>query len=682
MQGTDRVWSWRGAGALFATLLALAAAPQAGAQAQPTGAADAAPGRLPVELFFEDPDIREAKLSPSGRWVAMTVVPAGQRVRLLIFDSATGKPVAQAAHFSDADIDDFFWVNDERLVFDLADRLSGGGDQRFWPGLFSVARTGGPLTPLVQNKWFGIRERQVPGREALEVNHSLLHVPRTGGDEVIVGEHRWTGAGEPDGVNAKRLNVVTRRITSLSRGTPENVWNWMFDAAGEPRLVITRSKGRSGVHWREADAWREIADHDFYNMPWRPSFVTTDGKLYVTVASGSSGERQLHRFDFKSGQPEREPVVKVPGFDFLGGIVSETAGGRDLGVRVETDAATTVWFDARLAALQKEADQKLPGRINVLTCRRCDEADMTVLIRSYADQDPGTWVVYTAADKQWRILAQKRPKIDPRRMATLDFERFKARDGRSIPVWITRPVASVAPRDKPLPAVVLVHGGPWVRGGTWGWDGEAQFLASRGYVVIEPEFRGSDGYGQSHFRAGWKQWGQAMQDDVADATLWAAAKGLADPKRICIAGASYGGYATLMGLIRHGELYRCGVSWVAVTDPRLLFKWNAQSDGIEEFRRYSYPQLIGDPVADAAMLDANTPVLRAAEIKRPLLLAMGQEDRRVPIEHGTALRDAMRRNGQTLEWVVYPDEGHGWYKFENRVDFYRRMERFLAEHLK
>lgn len=682
MQGMGRIGRWREAGTVFGMLLALAAPPHVGAQVKPTDAVDAATGRLPVELFFADPDIREAKLSPSGRWVAMTVFPAGQRVRLLIFDTATGKPVAQAAHFSDADIDDFFWVNDERLVFDLADRLSGGGDQRFWPGLFSVARTGGPLTPLVRNQWSFVRELQMPGREALEVNHSLLHVPRTGGDDVIVGKHRWTGTGEPDGINAKRLNVVTRRIANLSRGTPNNVWTWLFDETGEPKVVVTLNKGRSGVHWREGEAWRQIAEYDYLKTPWSPAFVASGGQLFVTMASGRVGERQLHRFDFKTGQPDREPVVKTPGFDFSGGIVSETGGGRALGVRVETDASTTVWFDTRMAALQKEADEKMPGRINQLTCRRCDEPDMTVLIRSYSDQEPGTWVLYTAADKQWRMLARARPKVDPRQMATLDFERFTARDGRSIPVWITRPAASVAPRDKPLPAVVLVHGGPWVRGGYWGWDQDAQFLASRGYVVIEPEFRGSDGYGQSHFRAGWKQWGQAMQDDVADATAWAAGKGLADPRRICIAGASYGGYAVLMGLIRHGELYRCGVSWVAVTDPRLLFKWSARSDSIEEWRSYSNPQLIGDPVADAAMLDANTPLRRAAEIKRPLLLAMGQEDRRVPIEHGTALRDAMRRNGQSLEWVVYPDEGHGWYKFENRVDFYRRMESFLGEHLK
>ncbi len=390
MQGMGRIGRWREAAAVFGMFLTLAAPPQVGAQGKSAEAADAATGRLPVELFFADPDIREAKLSPSGRWVAMTVFPAGQRARLLIFDTATGKPVAQAAHFTDADIDDFFWVNDERLVFDLADRQSGGGDQRFWPGLYSVARTGGPLTPLVQNQRFFVRERQMPGREALEVNHSLLHVPRTGGDDVIVGEHRWTGSGEPDGINAKRLNVVSRRIANLARGTPDNVWTWLFDETGEPKVVVTLNKGRSGVYWREGEAWRQIAEYDYLKTPWSPTFVASGAQLFVTMASGSVGERQLHRFDFKTGQPEREPVVKTPGFDFSGGIVSEAAGGRALGVRVETDASTTVWFDTRLAALQREADEKMPGRINLLTCRRCDEPDMTVLIRSYSDQEPGT----------------------------------------------------------------------------------------------------------------------------------------------------------------------------------------------------------------------------------------------------------------------------------------------------
>ena len=193
--------------------------------------------------------------------------------------------------------------------------------------------------------------------------------------------------------------------------------------------------------------------------------------------------------------------------------------------------------------------------------------------------------------------------------------------------------------------------------------------------------RGSTGYGDRLYRAGFKQWGQAMQDDVADALQWAVGQGWVDPKRVCIAGASYGGYATLMGLVRHPELYRCGVAWAGVTEPRLMFEWSWVSDINNESRQFAYPQLIGDPVTDAAMLTANSPLAQAARIRTPLLLAYGRQDARVPIEHGEKLRNAMQAAGQEPVWVVYTDEGHGWLKPENRFDFARRMERFLARHL-
>jgi dipeptidyl aminopeptidase/acylaminoacyl peptidase len=220
-----------------------------------------------------------------------------------------------------------------------------------------------------------------------------------------------------------------------------------------------------------------------------------------------------------------------------------------------------------------------------------------------------------------------------------------------------------------------------VRGTRWQWNPDSQFLASRGYVVIEPEFRGGEGFGYAHFRAGWRQWGRAMQDDVADALQWAVKQGWVDSKRMCIAGASYGGYATLMGLVRHPELYRCGVAWVAVTDPRLMFKWHWGNDISEEARKYGYPALIGDPTQNADGWDAITPVAQAANIKAPLLLAFGGKDWRVPLEHGTRMRDALRAAGRDPEWILYDDEGHGWLRVENRVDFARRMERFLAQHL-
>jgi dipeptidyl aminopeptidase/acylaminoacyl peptidase len=269
--------------------------------------------------------------------------------------------------------------------------------------------------------------------------------------------------------------------------------------------------------------------------------------------------------------------------------------------------------------------------------------------------------------------------VDPRRMAKVQFHRFKARDGREIPVWLTIPAN--ASKDVPLPAVVMVHGGPWVRGGEWRWDPMNQFLASRGYLVIEPEFRGSTGFGDDHFRASWKQWGQAMQDDVNDALKWAREKGAASP-HACIAGASYGGYSTLIGLTRDSDLWRCGVAWVAVADLMMLVRgsWTI-SDDVGYSRRYGIPRLVADPKTDENMIRANSPVEQADKIKAPLLLAMGEDDIRVPLAHGTRMRDAMTRAGKPLEWVLYANEGHGWRKPENRIDWARRVDRFLSQHL-
>jgi dipeptidyl aminopeptidase/acylaminoacyl peptidase len=222
-----------------------------------------------------------------------------------------------------------------------------------------------------------------------------------------------------------------------------------------------------------------------------------------------------------------------------------------------------------------------------------------------------------------------------------------------------------------------------VRGGQWGWHPQAQFLASRGYAVLEPEYRGSTGYGFRHYRAGWKQWGRAMQDDIADGATWAIAEGIVDPRRICIAGASYGGYAALMGLINDPALYKCGINWVGVTDIKLLATghWSFTSDMSDTYKQYGMPELVGDLVADAAQLTATSPLAQAARIKQPLLLAYGAADRRVPLYHGTQFYEAVKRTNADVEWVVYADEGHGWTVPKNRIDFWSRVEKFLDKNI-
>ena len=659
-------------------LSVLGSAPLAPAQPSPVGAQP-----IPAEVFYRHADISDAELSPSGRWLAVRTGIGGARVGLMTVDLQNKNATLQAARFSDADIHDFHWVNDDRLVFNLVDLQRGGGDQRTAPGLFSVRPDGSELRELIH--LFGDRvitdRTKRLGREPLHWDHTLLDVPIGNGNDVIVGEFKSDGAGDLKSVVAKRLDVTNGQVTTLSRGVPPDVVGWLFDPKGEPRVVETLKAGVGRVHWRGPGSsdWVELARFDRHKAPFQPRFVDAAGDLFVTTSDGVDGTSVLKRFDIKNRQPQSEALVRAPGFDFVGSVVFDRDTGQALGVRVETDAETTVWFAPRMKSIQQSVDTKLPGRINRVSCRRCAQPDAVVLVRSWSDQDPGQYWVYRPVDERWTVVGPVRKDVDPRQMATLDFHRIKARDGIDLPVWITTPSgpAPAAPR----PAVVLVHGGPWVRGGHWRWDADAQFLASRGYMVIEPEFRGSLGYGERHFRAGWKQWGRAMQDDVADAVSWAVAKGWVDGKRVCIAGASYGGYATLMGLARHPELYRCGVAWVAVTDPRLRFELGWVSDLDEEWKGYGLPALLGDPVADAAALKAIAPVELAARIKAPLLLAFGRQDRRVPIEHGDRMRAALRAAGMEPEWVTYPGEGHGWLQVENRVDFAQRLERFLARHL-
>jgi dipeptidyl aminopeptidase/acylaminoacyl peptidase len=308
---------------------------------------------------------------------------------------------------------------------------------------------------------------------------------------------------------------------------------------------------------------------------------------------------------------------------------------------------------------------------------------MVAVVRSFSDRDPGLLLLYRAdvePAQRLSLISRARRDLDTSRMASIDFQRIKARDGREIPVWLTVPPGRKA-GDKG-PAVVMVHGGPWVRGGHWRWKPMEQFLASRGYVVVSPEFRGSTGYGSAHFRAGWKQWGRAMQDDVADAARWAIAQGWAD--RLCIAGASYGGYATYMGLVNDPDLYKCGVAWVGVADPFLYLEgsWWVRDDISGEGRRYDLKAMVGDAERDRAALEAVSPVVQAARIKTPLLMAYGEADKRVPIQHGERLRKAMRAAGAEPEWISYPTEGHSWIKLETKVDFARRFEAFLDKHLK
>lgn len=648
------------------------------ATAQPAPGSPPALKPPPLEAFFQPATLQDVEMSPSGRWIAAQVARPGERARLVISDLENKEPAKVVAAFSRYDVRSVFWVSDDLLVFQLADDQDRDRRAEYkGRGLLSVTRDGERMRVLIKREWD--TAFPVQSSAPLEANHTLLARGAAGSDELVIGEQMFDGAGEFAAYRLIRLNARNGARSTILDQAPAHVQDWWFDHQGVPRAAMSSESGRYTLHWHElADkAWREIASFPWLEHPYWPAFVDGGGQLFVTRNFDDAGKSELVRLDLATGKPVSEPLVSLPGFSSDYDPVIDRQTGELLGLNLLADARVQVWFSPAMKALQTKVDAMLPGRINQLSCRPCDKP-RRLLVHSYNDRHPGEYLAYEVATDSWQRLGVARPAIDPEQMGRMDFHRIKARDGADLPLWVTLPPGGAA---KPRPAVVLVHGGPWARGAEWRWDAESQFLATRGYVVIQPEFRGSTGYGSAHYRAGWKQWGQAMQDDVTDALRFAIGKGWVDASRVCIAGASYGGYAALMGLAKDPDLYRCGVSWVGVTDPRLMFSIHWSDIG-RDSKQHTMPQLIGDPVKDAAMLAANAPVELAAKIKAPVMLTYGSLDRRVPLEHGERMRDALRQAGNPPEWHVYGDEGHGFKRPENVLDFWRRVDSFLARHLK
>ncbi len=636
----------------------------------------------PVEAFYRDADIQDVQLSPSGRWLAMTGALGARHASLLVFDVQAGGQPRRVAQFHDGDVAQVHWVNDERLVFSVQGLESGSDRPIGARGLYAVNADGGKPLQLVRN--FGTRQVNDAGSAGmLTWNHRLLSVPLTRGgqpgDEVLVGR---VTVNEQRTVTPLWLNTLTGRTRAAVAQPPADVVRWVTDPFGEPRVAIAVQGNRQTTYWRRpgGDDWLPLQESLVDEAPFGVTAVDADGALYVTQRRGAAGQAVLTRYDFERHAPAEQALVVTPGFDFRGAL-RLNEDGRLRGFSVVAEGESTAWLTDRMQAVQADVDATLPGRINRISCRRCGQPDMVLLVHSYSDREPGEWWVHRsgAADgKAWQLVGRARGDIRADDMGSLSLHRIAARDGLELPVWVTQPAHGKAPR----PAVVLVHGGPWTRGNVWGWHAEAQFLASRGYVVIEPEFRGSTGYGEAHYRAGFKQWGQAMQDDVADALRWAQKQGLASDKA-CIVGNSYGGYSALMGLANDAGLYRCGIAGLAVTDLELLVRgsWWVADDASSLTRSYHLPKLIGDPEQDAAMIAAHSPVNLAARIKVPLMLVFGEEDKRVPLAHGERMRRALREAGNEPVWVTYAREGHGFGLWQNRADYARRTEDFLARHL-
>jgi dipeptidyl aminopeptidase/acylaminoacyl peptidase len=642
--------------------------------------------QISTETFFKKPAVRAPALSPSGKQIAMLVPNQSGRVGLAVANIETPDKFVGIAQFEDADVRSFSWVNDQRLVFDAFDQLAALGDQ-LGNGLYAVNADGSDFIWLIERTG-NYRVTGNPVKRPLPARYRYLEPVHDGSDDVLI--QRWipTGQGYPATSMMMRLNTRTMGTRNLYNDPlPDGVQAWALDQKLQARALLTfDGKQTLAVYWREegSSAWVQLTSYSIYDTDqtaFAPVGIDRDGQLYVSAINKDSADltKALYRYDIKQRQLDSKPLLSLPGFDFEGSMHFDAVSKKLLAVNYVQDAQGVAWFDSNLSQVQQLVDKLLPNTINSITCERCNEVRHLVVTASSDIQSP-IYFLFDRETQKLKLIGATRPWLDSRNMAgTQEFFRVKARDGLEIPVYVTKPKSK-----GPWPTVIMVHGGPNVRGLSWGFNPANQFLASRGYMVVEPEFRGSMGYGDKLFKAGWKQWGLTMQDDVTDVTRWAIANDWADAKRIAIAGGSYGGYATMMGLLKEPALYKAGINIVGVTDIALMYEigWSDFMDADNPWVRFGMPLMVGDRDKDAAQFTATSPLKQAAQIKQPVLMAYGEDDLRVPLPHGTKMRDALIASGnKNVEWVQYEGEGHGFMLTKNNVDLWGRVERFLAKHL-
>lgn len=477
---------------------------------------------------------------------------------------------------------------------------------------------------------------------------------------------------EIDVVNARSGERKKYRVSLAGKPT-----RWAFDATGALRAVTMletslwaeKSKLSNWYRVDEESPWQLLEEFGVTDDAWYPIRVLPERDSLMVVSRRGRDTYAIFRYD----AAKREHVEMMAGHptqDIIGASGLDEAAFE----RVTTGGirATTYWFDPRWAARQASVDAALPGRTNVLT----GDPDGQMLIHSFGDVDPGRWYVLDAKALKIREMGDAMPGIDPKRMRPMETLEYKARDGLLVNAYLTRP----ALRGNALPPlIVLVHGGPNVRD-WWQWDEEVQILAASGYAVFQPQFRGSEGFGRKFQEAGYLQWGRDMQDDITDGVRKLIADKAVDPGRICIYGASYGGYAALWGVINTPSLYKCGVSFAGVSDPEALISFNLFDDSTSLSREIRRAR-IGNPATMRERLAEVSPLKNAAKVQVPLLIAHGEEDTRVLISHSKDMVNALRKLGKPVEWMPFPGEGHGLYLTEDRVRYYAALLSFLERHI-
>ncbi len=600
------------------------------------------PPLIPMRDFFRNPEQARFLISPDGTHIAF-LAPWENRMNIHVRKIGEDSAV-RVTSSTGRDIFAYSWANPSRLVY-VQDT---GGDENF--RLFAVDKDGAnpkDLTPF--------------DKVRVQIVDDLKDDP----DHMIIA-HNQRDARVFD---AYRIHIATGDMVRIVEN-PGNFSSYTTDHEGKLRVATAADGVTTSIFYRSAEdqPFRMILQTDFRET-LEPLFFTYDNaRLYASSNIGRD-RSAIVLFNPETAK-EEELVFQHPEVD-VSGLLRSDQRKIVTGASFVTDRLQHVFFDDERRDMQDFLEERLPGlQVNVVDASR-DETKL--LVRTSSDRSLGAYHFYDLAAGTLEKLADIGPWLNSDHLSEMKPVQFKARDGLTIHGYLTLPLGA----SGPLPMVVNVHGGPWARD-VWGYQPEVQFLANRGYAVFQINYRGSTGYGRAFWETSFREWGRSMQDDITDGVVWAIAEGVADPGRVGIYGGSYGGYATLAGLAFTPELYACGVDYVGVAN--LLTFLESIPPYWEQYRSMLYA-MVGNPETEEDLLRAASPVFHAHRIRAPLFIAQGANDPRVAKSESDQMVEALRQRGIEVPYLVKDNEGHGFHNEENRFEFYRAMEQFLARHL-
>ena len=598
---------------------------------------------IPMEDFFRNPEKSSFNISPNGNHIAY-MKPWKSRMNVFVMDMITKKE-ARLTSSQERGVYGFAWLTNKRIGY-IKDE--GGNENMHFYAVNIDKSNEIDLTPFEN-----VQARIIDDLED-DPNH------------IIIGLNKRN----PQIHDPYRINVNDGKMDMIAEN-PGNISEWMTDHDGKLRIAITSDGVNTSILHRatESEKFESILTTDF-KVSVSPLFFTFDNKNLYVASNRGRDKSAVFKFDLNNAQEEKL-IFEHDEVD-VSGLMYSRKRKVLTGVNYTVAKNEMTFFDTWRQDIQQKLEENLHGYEVGITSFSEDETKAVVV--TYSDKSRGTYYYYDIDKNKLTELGEASPWLNEEDMSDMKPVQYRSRDGLVINGYLTLPKGT---NGKNLPVIVNPHGGPWHRD-SWGYKSEIQFLANRGFAVFQMNFRGSTGYGREFWEKSFKQWGKLMQDDISDGVNWLIDEGIANPDRIAIYGASYGGYATLAGLTFTPDLYACGIDYVGVSS---LFTFMESMPPYWELYRKMLYEMVGHPDKDKELLASASPLLHIDKIKVPLFIAQGANDPRVKKSESDQIVEALQNAGIDVPYMVKNDEGHGFYNEENQFDFYREMEIFLNKHL-